>query len=273
MTGSGQLWRKVAWTAVPPLVVLGVAILVLAWSGRVGEQWRFTLQWAPVAVAAAGLGVALHFNRSRAFFATLTLVAAWFALLHAGEAGGFAEAAVFAAACVFVPLNLMIFSMIHERGVFTRAGTFRFLLIFLQAVFVAIVVWSESAKLVWLLTAPIFESGLTRALAVAPPGLLMMLVALLAGCGYNKLQGLDEQVKGAWGEVQNQYQRRAGVEGTISQGVRTTGSRRTRYRGLAKTHLQHVAKASAINLARLAAWFEGVPQAKTPTSRFAALRA
>ena len=37
------------------------------------------------------------------------------------------------------------------------------------------------------------------------------LVALLtvSGCGYNKLQGLDEEVKGAWGEVQNQYQRRA----------------------------------------------------------------
>jgi LemA protein len=30
-----------------------------------------------------------------------------------------------------------------------------------------------------------------------------------SGCGYNKLQGLDEEVKGAWGEVQNQYQRRA----------------------------------------------------------------
>jgi LemA protein len=29
-----------------------------------------------------------------------------------------------------------------------------------------------------------------------------------AGCGYNTLQSLDEEVKGAWGEVQNQYQRR-----------------------------------------------------------------
>ena len=37
------------------------------------------------------------------------------------------------------------------------------------------------------------------------------LTALLtvSGCGYNELQGLDEQVKGAWGEVQNQYQRSA----------------------------------------------------------------
>ena len=32
---------------------------------------------------------------------------------------------------------------------------------------------------------------------------------LLTGCGYNKLQGLDEEVKAAWSEVQNQYQRRA----------------------------------------------------------------
>lgn len=32
---------------------------------------------------------------------------------------------------------------------------------------------------------------------------------LLAGCGYNQLQGLDEEVKAAWSEVQNQYQRRA----------------------------------------------------------------
>ncbi len=30
-----------------------------------------------------------------------------------------------------------------------------------------------------------------------------------SGCGYNKIQGADEQVKAAWGEVANQYQRRA----------------------------------------------------------------
>jgi LemA protein len=32
---------------------------------------------------------------------------------------------------------------------------------------------------------------------------------LLSGCGYNKLQVQDEQVKSAWSEVVNQYQRRA----------------------------------------------------------------
>ena len=39
--------------------------------------------------------------------------------------------------------------------------------------------------------------------------LALMSPLLLAGCGYNDFQRLDEQVKAAWSEVLNQYQRRA----------------------------------------------------------------
>jgi transposase len=67
------------------------------------------------------------------------------------------------------------------------------------------------------------------------------------------------------------YQRRAGVEGTLSQGVRAFGLRCARYRGLAKTHLQHVATAAAMNVDRIVAWLDERPRAKTRTSRFAAL--
>ncbi len=74
-------------------------------------------------------------------------------------------------------------------------------------------------------------------------------------------------------EGKKRYAKRAGVEGTISQGVRAFGLRRTRYRGLAKTHLQQVATAAAINVDRIFAWLEGVPHAATRTSRFAALAA
>src|SRR6266705_815246 len=37
---------------------------------------------------------------------------------------------------------------------------------------------------------------------------LVLLTLFLAGCGYNALQGLDENVKAAWSEVQIQYHRR-----------------------------------------------------------------
>jgi transposase len=50
-----------------------------------------------------------------------------------------------------------------------------------------------------------------------------------------------------------QYALRAGVEGTISQAVRTTRLRRTPYRGLPKTHLHHVAIAAGLNLKRIVA--------------------
>jgi LemA protein len=39
--------------------------------------------------------------------------------------------------------------------------------------------------------------------------LLLTAMTALSGCGYNKLQSLDEGVKASWSEVVNQYQRRA----------------------------------------------------------------
>lgn len=37
----------------------------------------------------------------------------------------------------------------------------------------------------------------------------LMSALILSGCGYNTIQSTDEQVKAAWSEVLNQYQRRA----------------------------------------------------------------
>jgi transposase len=68
-----------------------------------------------------------------------------------------------------------------------------------------------------------------------------------------------------------QYAARAGIEGTLSQGVRAFGLRQARYRGLAKAHLQHVATATAMNIVRLTDWLNHVPRATTRRSRFAAL--
>lgn len=72
-------------------------------------------------------------------------------------------------------------------------------------------------------------------------------------------------------EFKEKYNKRAGVEGTISQGTRTFGLRRTRYIGLAKTHLQNVVTAAAMNLTRLGAWLHEIPKGKTRQSRFMAL--
>jgi transposase len=70
-------------------------------------------------------------------------------------------------------------------------------------------------------------------------------------------------------EFKAAYKKRAGIEGTISQGVRAFGLRRARYMGKAKTQLQHLATATAINLERVADWFAGVARERTRRSAFA----
>jgi transposase len=72
----------------------------------------------------------------------------------------------------------------------------------------------------------------------------------------------------AW---EQRYEVRAGVEGTLSQGVRAFGMRQSRYIGLAKTGLQQVCIAAAMNVSRIVNWIDGRPRDKTRVTRFAAL--
>ncbi len=68
-----------------------------------------------------------------------------------------------------------------------------------------------------------------------------------------------------------QYAARAGIEGTISQGVHRCDLRRARYIGLAKTELEHLLIGAALNFQRVATWFAGTSRARTRRSAFAAL--
>lgn len=67
------------------------------------------------------------------------------------------------------------------------------------------------------------------------------------------------------------YAARAGIEGSISQGVRVSDLRRTRYIGLAKTRLMQFLVATALNFIRVAAWLEEIPRSQTRRSAFAVL--
>jgi transposase len=88
---------------------------------------------------------------------------------------------------------------------------------------------------------------------------------------YEALQAARKQQ--ATKEFSQQYALRQGIEATISQGVRAFGLRRSRYIGLAKTHLQHVGIAAAINLVRVVAWLDGDELAPTRVSAFQRLYA
>ncbi len=49
---------------------------------------------------------------------------------------------------------------------------------------------------------------------------LLLISSLLAGCGINNIPTYDEEVKAAWGQVENQYQRRADLVPNLVETVK-----------------------------------------------------
>jgi hypothetical protein len=76
----------------------------------------------------------------------------------------------------------------------------------------------------------------------------------------------DQATPGFW----ELYKVHAGVEGTLSQALRRCDLRQARYRGLAKTRLQHLLIPTALNVIRVVAWLAETPFTRTRRSRFAA---
>jgi transposase len=74
-------------------------------------------------------------------------------------------------------------------------------------------------------------------------------------------------------EFRHRYALRSGIEATLSQAVRGMGIRRSRYDGLARTHVQHILTAVAINLVRIDAVLTGQTRGKTRRSHFTQLAA
>lgn len=70
-----------------------------------------------------------------------------------------------------------------------------------------------------------------------------------------------------------EYDRRAGIEGTLSRGVRTTRLRRTRYVGNDRVGLGHILTGLGLNALRLDEWFLGVERPKSRITPFMRLMA
>ena len=72
-------------------------------------------------------------------------------------------------------------------------------------------------------------------------------------------------------EFWKQYAKRAGIEGTVAQAVRTCDMRQARYIGSKKLRLQAFFTAAVMNVLRAVQWLAGEKPVSTPVSRFAKL--
>ncbi len=185
----------------PPLFVLALAhCLGPMLASHLPTSLSGLRVWGPAMVLFLGTMLALTFNRGRMVFAALSLAGAYcawqFQYLHALDT--FAGRAVYAATCVFVPLNFLALSLLQERGIFSFYGMRRGLALLLQTALTAWIVASGQVHFVdW-----VFDALAGLPLPTSPIPSLAIPIMLVGSIvtGYRAVRGrsaLDAGLTGA----------------------------------------------------------------------------
>lgn len=130
-----RLWPGLA----TPVLLLIVAYLLVPRVSQLPDSLAgLRIHGAYIMLSVSGL-ISLAFNRGRVLLALVSLAVAYWSyrtLLQHGLAG-FPARTVFAALCVFVPLNLGILSILRERGAFNPRILWRSALYLCEVAFIA----------------------------------------------------------------------------------------------------------------------------------------
>jgi diguanylate cyclase (GGDEF)-like protein len=144
---------------IAPVGILALALLLTEHLSSVPVPLRALLSYGPPIVLIAGMLVSLSFKRGRALFAMLSLSAAYLAYHFQLQFGldSFESRTVFAAICLFVPFNIVVYSLIQERGALNSYGIRRIALILLECIFVFATIVDDRAALTDALYYPLFS--------------------------------------------------------------------------------------------------------------------
>lgn len=117
-----------------PASLLAAAYASLPHFAGLSAQWRQLMPYATSLVLVMGVLLCIHFNRSRAFFVLLLL--AGFYWIKVPLSGGGTSVAVSRGLdgilSFFLPINIVLFTLMREKGIFSSAGRKRFLFLLVQ---------------------------------------------------------------------------------------------------------------------------------------------
>ena len=156
--------------------LIWAAAMILLRPGVLPDTALPILQVFPAAVFMIGVLLGWYFNRTRVVFAVFLLALVEQAVRHFGQGNGAAWGAgriVLNAVALLLPLNLVGFSLIRERGLFTGLGLMRFALILVQVPLVAFVCRPAQRELADLLEYRWLDVGAAAWTALPQPSLVV----------------------------------------------------------------------------------------------------
>jgi len=162
-------------------MLLGIAYFFLGWLKAGPPTVKALVQYASYLFFAAGMFFGWRFNRSRVFFCSLTLALCQLALVNYVPEGldkADFQAVIKSVVSVYIPLNILIFSVQRERGVVSSWGRMRGLLIAIEALIAVWIVWYNDIDLLQLFEIKLFPADIELLPDFPQLSLLLFLAAL-----------------------------------------------------------------------------------------------
>lgn len=164
-------------------IPFGLLVAVIAY-------WRLTVDYSLAAamddlvyvIYGAGLLLSWWFNRSRVFFITLVIALSQYALsglaaVHSGVPSF--TAAVYPVICTLLPVNLLVFSSLKERGIFNVWGLGRFSIIGFQLFYIALATTANDNTLFSFFRQDFLTGELSAGTALTQPAVLAYGIAFV----------------------------------------------------------------------------------------------
>lgn len=132
-----RIFLKVFTYLLPTIILLSITLLLRpVLSSMPASQWQ-VIEWMPLFIFIASMGLCIRFNRSRMFFMALAVTIGYVFLQWVlPQLGEFTARISYGVFAISLPVLLLIFIVIKEKGIFTLRGSTRFAL-FLVPVVVA----------------------------------------------------------------------------------------------------------------------------------------
>lgn len=140
------------------------------------------LQYLPYVFFAVGIFFGWWFNRGRVFFCSLTLMLSQIFLLHyipRGMSGTEYNNMVLPIISVYVPLNILIFSVLGERGIASSRGRMRLFFITAELLIGAWIIWYNDTDLLQLFEIRFFPADIKILQDFSHLSLLLFMVVLI----------------------------------------------------------------------------------------------
>ncbi len=130
---------------------------------------------------AMGIFFGWWFNRSRVLFCSLTLMLSQLVLMHYiphGMGRDIYYPMVLTIISVYIPLNILVFSVLRERGIISAWGRMRFLFITIELLIGAWIIWYHDTDLLQLFDLKLFPMNIDFLPGFSQVSLLLFLAAL-----------------------------------------------------------------------------------------------